>query len=73
MVTAATSDGIFVFNGDNNSVNLGDLVRVSGNAEEFQDQTQISSVTSIANCGSGTVDAGRCDAAGSPGRLPGTI
>src|SRR6185503_6464490 len=37
----ATSDGIFVFNGDNNSVSLGDLVRVSGNAEEFQDQTQI--------------------------------
>lgn len=52
---AATSDGIFVFNGNNNNVNLGDVVRVTGTAAEFQDQTQISSVTSIVNCGSGTV------------------
>jgi uncharacterized protein len=52
----ATSDGIFVFNGNNNSVNLGDVVRVSGKAEEYQGQTQISSVTSIVNCGTGTVD-----------------
>lgn len=52
----ATSDGIFVFNGSNNSVNLGDVVRVSGKAEEYQGQTQISSVTSIVNCGTGSVD-----------------
>jgi uncharacterized protein len=52
----ATSDGIFVFNGNNNSVNLGDVVRVSGKAEEYQGQTQISSVTSIATCGTGSVD-----------------
>ena len=51
----ATSDGIFVFNGNDDSVALGDVVRVSGTAGEFQDQTQISSVTSIASCGSGTV------------------
>ena len=51
-----TSDGIFVFNGNNNNVNLGDVVRVSGKAEEFQGQTQISSVTSIVNCGAGSVD-----------------
>lgn len=50
-----TSDGIFVFNGDNNSVSLGDVVRVSGNAEEFQDQTQIGSMTSVAICSTGTV------------------
>jgi uncharacterized protein len=52
---AATSDGIFVFNGNNDTVNLGDIIRVTGNAAEFQDQTQISA-TSIANCGVGTVD-----------------
>jgi predicted extracellular nuclease len=51
----ATSDGIFVFNGNNDSVNLGDVVRVTGNASDFQDQTQISA-TSIANCGTGSVD-----------------
>ncbi|MCL4868282.1 MAG: ExeM/NucH family extracellular endonuclease [Anaerolineae bacterium] len=50
-----TSDGIFVFNFDNDSVNLGDLVRVTGTAAEFQDQTQISSVTSIVSCGTGSV------------------
>jgi uncharacterized protein len=52
----ATSDGIFVFNSNNDSVNLGDVVRVSGQAEEFQGQTQIGSVTSIINCGTGAVD-----------------
>lgn len=52
----ATSDGVFVFNGNNNSVNLGDVVRVTGKAEEFQGQTQISNVTSIVNCGTGSVD-----------------
>ncbi len=52
---AATSDAIFVFNGNNDNVNLGDVVRVSGSAGEFQDQTQISSVTSIVACGTGSV------------------
>jgi hypothetical protein len=51
----ATSDGIFVFNGSNNSVNLGDVVRVSGTAAEFQDQTQVSA-TSVVNCGTGSVE-----------------
>ncbi len=46
----ATSDGIFVFNGTNDSVSLGQVVRVTGTAEEFQGQTQISSLTSIINC-----------------------
>ncbi|MBL1130020.1 MAG: ExeM/NucH family extracellular endonuclease [Chloroflexi bacterium] len=50
-----TSDGIFVFNFDNNSVSLGDVVRVTGTAAEFQDQTQISGVTAIAHCGTGSV------------------
>lgn len=52
---AATSDGIFVFNGNSNSVNLGDLVRVTGTAGENQDQTQIASVTDITNCGTGSI------------------
>jgi uncharacterized protein len=51
----ATSDGIFVFNGNSNSVNLGDVVRVTGTAAEFQDQTQISA-SSVLSCGAqGTV------------------
>lgn len=52
---AATSDAIFVFNGNNNSVNLGDVVYVAGTSSEFQDQTQISNVTNITICGTGTV------------------
>ena len=50
----ATSDGIFVFNGTNNDVNLGDVVSVTGTVGEFQDQTQISNVTSLTVCGTGT-------------------
>lgn len=48
---ATTSDGIFVFNGNAVSVQLGQLVRITGTAGEFQDQTQISSVTSVIDCG----------------------
>jgi predicted extracellular nuclease len=51
---SSTSDGIFVFNGDDNEVNLGDEVRVIGNASEFQGQTQISAST-ILDCGDGSV------------------
>lgn len=53
---AATSDAIFVFNGNNNSVNLGDVVRVTGTAAEFQDQTQITASGAPVNCGTGTVN-----------------
>ena len=49
-----TSDGIFVFNGNNDNVGLGDLVYVTGVVSEFQDQTQISA-SSIARCGVGSV------------------
>jgi len=52
----ATSDGIFVFNANDDSVHLGDSVRVTGTAGEFQGQTQISSVTSILPCGTGSVE-----------------
>jgi len=50
----ATSDGIFVFNGGDDEVALGDLVRVSGTAAEFQDQTQVTAST-VTDCGDGTV------------------
>ncbi len=50
----ATSDGIFVFNGNNNYVNLGDVVRVAGSVSEFQGQTQISA-SSVVACGQGSV------------------
>lgn len=48
-----TSEGIFVFNANANSVALGDVVRVAGQAAEFQGQTQLSNVTSIVACGAG--------------------
>jgi predicted extracellular nuclease len=52
---APTSDGIFVFEGSNaNTVSLGDVVRVTGNAGENQGQSQIS-VGTIVKCGTGTV------------------
>ncbi|WP_448540242.1 ExeM/NucH family extracellular endonuclease [Roseiflexus sp.] len=46
-----TSEGIFVFNLNNNSVSLGQVVQVTGTATEFQDQTQIGNVTAIEFCG----------------------
>ena len=49
---AATSDGLFVFNGNDDEVDLGDLVRASGTSAEFQDQTQVSA-SSIVVCGTG--------------------
>lgn len=50
-----TSDGLFVFNGNNDQVIPGDLVRVTGTAGEFQGQTQISASTVI-RCGVASVD-----------------
>ena len=50
----ATSDGIFVFNGNADSVQLGDLVTVAGTAAEFQDQTQVTA-GQVTACGTGTV------------------
>ena len=48
-----TSDGLFIFNGNSVDVELGDLVRVTGVAGEFQGQTQLSQVSSIVTCGTG--------------------
>ncbi len=48
---AETSDGVFVFNGNADSVSLGQVVRVTGTVQEFQGQTQIGNVTAIEQCG----------------------
>jgi predicted extracellular nuclease len=37
----ATSEAVFVFDGGSDLVQLGDLVRVSGTAGDFEDQTQV--------------------------------
>ena len=47
----ATSDGLFVFSPGADSVSVGQLVRVAGTASDYQDQTQVSSVTSLIQCG----------------------
>ncbi len=39
---AATSEGIFVFNGNSDSVSAGQRVRVTGSVSEFGEQTQLS-------------------------------
>ena len=50
----ATSDGIFVFNNNDNDVSLGNLVVVTGTASDFQDQTQISATaTGVTVCSTG--------------------
>ena len=52
---AASSDGIFVFEGNNaDTVKLGDLVAVTGTASDYEGRSQIS-VGNIVACGTGTV------------------
>jgi uncharacterized protein len=46
----ATSDGIFIFNGDRDDVAVGDVVRVTGVAGEAGEQTQLT-VASLVACG----------------------
>jgi predicted extracellular nuclease len=48
-----TSDGIFVYNGDADSVSLGDLVRVTGVVEEANRETRITRVSELVRCGQG--------------------
>ncbi|HEX5838815.1 MAG TPA: ExeM/NucH family extracellular endonuclease [Anaerolineales bacterium] len=63
---AATSDGIFVFTGSSDFVNVGDVVRVTGFARERFNQTALNGSNSnsaavpaanIVNCGTGSVVA----------------
>ena len=49
---AATSDGVFVFNGNTNSVSVGQVVQVTGTVAEFQGQTQLGAPLTIVACGS---------------------
>lgn len=49
-----TSDAVFVFNGNNDQVQVGQLVRVTGGVGEFQNQTQISA-SSVEQCGQASV------------------
>ena len=52
-----TSEGLFVFNSNNNAVMVGQVVRVTGAVSEFQGQTQITptSLSTIVACGTGSV------------------
>lgn len=52
----ATSDGIFIFNFDEDEVSPGDRVRVTGVAQEFQGQTQLGSGVEVQICGSGSIE-----------------
>ena len=52
---AATSDGIFVFNGNANAVDVGDVVQVTGTASEFNGQTQLSAPSVVDCATTGTV------------------
>lgn len=49
-VDPATSDGVFVFNGNADSVSVGQVVQVTGVVSEYQGQTEIT-VGSIEDCG----------------------
>lgn len=52
----ATSDGIFIFVSSNlNTVNLGEVVRVTGTAGENQGQTQVT-LSSLVKCSTGAVE-----------------
>lgn len=51
----ATSDGIFIFNANNDSVALGQVVQVRGAVSEFQGQTQITP-TDLELCGEGHLE-----------------
>lgn len=48
----STSDALFVFNGNADLVNLGDDVVVTGTANEYQEQTQVSA-SHVTVCGTG--------------------
>lgn len=52
----ATSDAVFVFNGDRDQVRPGDIARVRGTVAEFEGQTQVSSSGSLTICGRDAVD-----------------
>lgn len=48
-----TADGLFVFNGDADSVSIGDVVRVTGVVAEVEAQTRIAEVSAMTTCARG--------------------
>jgi predicted extracellular nuclease len=50
----ATSEGIFVFNGNNDVVNVGDTVRVKGEVVEYYGLTELTNVTDLVVCATGS-------------------
>ena len=52
----ATSDGLFVYTDGADRASLGDVVVVRGVAEDRFDQTQVTDVSLVAVCGSGSVE-----------------
>jgi predicted extracellular nuclease len=54
---ALTSDGIFAFDPDARAVAPGDVVRVSGTVIEFHGLTELTDVTTMADCGDADVPA----------------
>ena len=52
----ATSEGILVFDGASPAVDVavGDLVRVTGTVDEYYDMTELTSITNVLPCGTGT-------------------
>ena len=81
---ADTSDGLFVFNGNDDDVSVGDVVVVGGTPSEFQGQTQVSAYRDgVTVCGTAAVDprdvtlpmtdAEREDVEGMLVRLPQTL
>ncbi|MEZ4868058.1 MAG: ExeM/NucH family extracellular endonuclease [Caldilineaceae bacterium] len=46
-----SSDAIFVFNNNNDSVSLGEVVQLSATPSDFQDQTQLGNITQLVHCG----------------------
>jgi LPXTG-site transpeptidase (sortase) family protein len=55
----ASSEGVFVYDGGTPAVdvNVGDVVRVSGTVDEYFDLTEITSVTEVLKCGTGSATA----------------
>lgn len=55
-----SSDGIFVYFGNTNisvpDLEIGDVVRIQGDVEEFRDNTELSSVSEILECGDSQED-----------------
>ncbi len=51
----ATSDGVFVFNSNNNDVSIGQRVVLTGTVGEVQGQTQITVTPPIVDCGLATL------------------